>query len=422
MPTLEDPQNPSPGEPDPFEGLVLDEDFVRGAKQKEGSARARMLASKWRQEPPRDTSWRPDPTPRRRWYQRAPKAFTTAPGRRRLGGRWQAPLAVLLAVLLVAAGTNPLAVKNWFVRQFGGHSPAQPAAAAVPSPSLQAPETAPPTAAPTTPPGTATATAPFAGSPAADWPEGAAAIVVPEAHAVGVYDSATVASYLQHAKDFLVDSNLDPSVLAGGYPTAAIGLLDPQDTRLRSLLKQELAHPSAKGDGTDFFSRFNPDQARLDGSVVKVQGELTFRGDGHGGLLIHADYTFVYPLLPGPQPAAPASPAPASWTTGATGTTGSGGSAGTDLDVARSIVRRIVDFDVPDATGYQHTPGTLWPTMWQQEIANSACGVFDGYITPQFPGSAPTGPAPSGSPVDPYDRSSVPPTQGDGDCGTVTRT
>ncbi|WP_436777957.1 hypothetical protein [Yinghuangia sp. YIM S09857] len=43
---------------DPFEGLVLDEDFVRGASQTEPSARARMLAERWRHEPPENTGFR----------------------------------------------------------------------------------------------------------------------------------------------------------------------------------------------------------------------------------------------------------------------------------------------------------------------------------------------------------------------------
>jgi len=413
VPTLEDPHDTPPSEPDPFEGLVLDEDFVRGATAKESSARARMLASKWRQEPPGDTSWRPEPSTRRGWYQRRPKdrAVGGVPRRRRLAGRWQAPLFVLLAVGLVLVATNPAGVKDWFTRNFGSTAasarpqagiPAVAAPSATPTP--EAPETAPPTSAPSAAPGTPTVAEPFAGSPALDWPQGASAIVVPQAHAVGYYPSSDVASYLQHAKQFLVDSNLDPSVLAGGYPTAALGLLDPQDTQLLSPLKQELGSAkadTAKHDSTDFFTRFNPQQARLDGSVVKVQGELTYKGDGHGGLLIHADYTFVYPLVPGPHP----EPASAS-------------SAG-DTDVARVIVRRIIDFDIPDGDGYVHTPGTLWPTSWTPEISNTDCGVANGYVNPAFPGEAPVGTQPSGKAVDPYDRSKLPTP---GACGRVTRT
>ncbi|MFD5559329.1 SCO2583/SCO2584 N-terminal domain-containing protein [Kitasatospora griseola] len=44
--------------PDPFEGLVLDEEFVRSATVSEPSARARMLAERWRHEPPVDPGGR----------------------------------------------------------------------------------------------------------------------------------------------------------------------------------------------------------------------------------------------------------------------------------------------------------------------------------------------------------------------------
>ena len=406
---------------------MLDEDFVRGATEKESSARARMLASKWRQQPPGDTSWRPEPTKRVRWYRRGPDRG----GRfgRAVGGRWQTPLFLLLALALVAVAMNPGSVKNWFSQHFGGTTGTAQALPSVPGnqpgaqPGLQAPETAPPTSAPTAAPGTPTVADPFAGSPALTWPEGASAIVLPTARPMGYYGSSDVASYLQRVKEFLVDSNLDPSVLAGGYPTAALGLLDPLDTKLVSTLKHELAAPGAKGDGTEFFTRFNPAQARLDGSVVKVQGELSYKGDGQGGLLIHADFTFVYPLLPGPHPdvTAPASAAPASWTTGTTGTTGTG-QAADGTDVARSIIRRIIDFDIPDATGFQHTPGTLWPTLWDPDIANTSCGVDDGYVNPQFPGSAQAGPTPSGTPEDPYDRSKLPRALPPGVCGNLSRT
>ncbi|MFJ5924455.1 hypothetical protein ACIQF6_17835 [Kitasatospora sp. NPDC092948] len=55
--------------PDPFEGLVLDEDFVRSATVSEPSARARMLAERWRHDPPVDPGgrrWSPGSVPPRR--------------------------------------------------------------------------------------------------------------------------------------------------------------------------------------------------------------------------------------------------------------------------------------------------------------------------------------------------------------------
>jgi hypothetical protein len=67
------------GEGDVWEGLVLDEDFVRAAGTSEPSARARMLAARWRAEEPEPQPWRSDEPPagwffskarRRRWRRR----------------------------------------------------------------------------------------------------------------------------------------------------------------------------------------------------------------------------------------------------------------------------------------------------------------------------------------------------------------
>ncbi|MFJ4816749.1 hypothetical protein [Streptomyces sp. NPDC088801] len=71
---------PGPGSrgeaPDDLDGVVLDEDFIRSAGTSEPSARARMLAAKWRREEPQPQPWRSDEPPagwffskvrRRRW-------------------------------------------------------------------------------------------------------------------------------------------------------------------------------------------------------------------------------------------------------------------------------------------------------------------------------------------------------------------
>ncbi|WP_042422880.1 SGM_3592 family protein [Streptacidiphilus anmyonensis] len=58
-----------------WDGVVLDEAFVRGAEHSEPSARARMLAARWRREAPEPQPWRADKPPagwffgrrRRRW-------------------------------------------------------------------------------------------------------------------------------------------------------------------------------------------------------------------------------------------------------------------------------------------------------------------------------------------------------------------
>jgi hypothetical protein len=64
---------------DGWDKLVLDDDFIRSAETAEPSARARMLAARWRNESPEPQPWRSDEPPagwffskarRRRWRRR----------------------------------------------------------------------------------------------------------------------------------------------------------------------------------------------------------------------------------------------------------------------------------------------------------------------------------------------------------------
>ncbi|MGA5203038.1 hypothetical protein [Streptomyces variegatus] len=64
---------------DGLDEVVLDEDFIRSAGTSEPSARARMLAARWRREEPEPQPWRSDEPPagwffskarRRRWRRR----------------------------------------------------------------------------------------------------------------------------------------------------------------------------------------------------------------------------------------------------------------------------------------------------------------------------------------------------------------
>ncbi|MER6136644.1 hypothetical protein [Streptomyces sp. NPDC001815] len=62
-----------------WDDLVLDEDFIRSADTAEPSARARMLAARWRDGGPDPQPWRSDEPPagwffskaRRRWWRRS---------------------------------------------------------------------------------------------------------------------------------------------------------------------------------------------------------------------------------------------------------------------------------------------------------------------------------------------------------------
>ncbi|NMO36246.1 hypothetical protein HG826_22270 [Streptomyces sp. GMY01] len=75
----ETPPGAGAGAGDGWDDVVLDADFIRAAVTAEPSARARMLAARWRREQPEPQPWRSDEPPagwffskarRRRWRRR----------------------------------------------------------------------------------------------------------------------------------------------------------------------------------------------------------------------------------------------------------------------------------------------------------------------------------------------------------------
>ncbi|GAB1328753.1 SGM_3592 family protein [Streptomyces sennicomposti] len=77
--TCADGTVPGAGAGDGWDDVVLDADFIRAAATAEPSARARMLAARWRREQPEPQPWRSDEPPagwffgkarRRRWRRR----------------------------------------------------------------------------------------------------------------------------------------------------------------------------------------------------------------------------------------------------------------------------------------------------------------------------------------------------------------
>ncbi|MFC6597211.1 hypothetical protein [Kitasatospora paranensis] len=398
MPTVEDPE---PRSDDPFEGLVLDDEFVRAAAVKEQSGRARMLAARWRHTPPQAESWRASadvPRIRRGLFGRRAKRVDRPAARAGRSGWWSG-LGVALSVCVVL-GLIALA----------GAADRQPGPAALPpvGPETASPTAAPPSVAPDTP----TVEHPWAGSPAEAWPAGADGITVPDATAVGVYSRKEVAAQLAAVRSFLVLTAVDPKTLAGDTPQAALDLLDRQE---KARLGKAVAHPTEADDPTVWLSRFDPRLAVPVTDVVKVQGRTTFEGDGKHGLVVHTDYTYVYALRPGPDVGKePASPAPGStarpvlW------------QDGTDSPVVeREIVRRELDFTFYDPAHYIVQRGKPVLTHMQADFGNNVCDTSGGYLVTSFPQTresvGPTG----GATIDPYDRSK--PMEQGGGCGTLSR-
>ncbi|WP_354641178.1 hypothetical protein [Kitasatospora camelliae] len=421
MPTAEDP-DPRPTE-DPFADLVLDEEFVRAATVKEPSGRARMLTERWKRHPPPEAEpWRPATEVRRgRFGRRAGRA--DRPGRIRRGGRgWQTPVFVVLAAAVTLAALNVDRLRDWYQGSGDGSASSAPAL-------------------PTAKPGSGaqqdpTVDHPWAGSPAEGWGSGAEALALPPAQAVGAFSEQQVAEQLGLVRDFLAASNLDPAVIAGGRPEAALALLDLKG---HDAADAALAKPADGADPTSWFSRFDPREAVQVGGAVKLQGRMSVAGDGDNGVLVHTDFTFVYAMRPGPEAGRRAASPKPSASRGPSAPGGSGGDGGAkpvgwvqpvadapgNTPTARTIVRRVMTFRFYDPARYRANPKKINISERSSDVGNTACQVFDGFYHPEFPQFARIAPDPrqSGPAVDPYDDKRAMPKEGDtGDCGTASRT
>ncbi|MEU0385931.1 hypothetical protein [Streptomyces chartreusis] len=362
---------------DVWEQFIRDtERDIHASAPKEPSARARMVTERLRRQEERGEvppGWRTGPA----WQEMNGRA-----GRRRT--LWTV-LGVTVAVAVAVVALKPsLLPGDPFATgdsQATGTSPL-PAETTAPS--------APPAA---SDPETPTLDKPFAGSPALRWADGEAGIVPPAAKAVGTVSEDRVEQALKLTKKLLVGANLDPKAVRGARPEVALSVLDPKQPDVLDHLDTALRSPSRKHDPVTLFSRFDPDEVRPVGDVIKTRGRMTFKKGSQGGVAVHADYTFVYPVVRADGP----------------------------TEVTRTIVRRVLDVELADPARYRVTEGRLLLMEYDQEIGNSSCDVHDGYLHPEFPSSEPTGTTPSGPTTDPYDRSRDIDHDQD-DCGTVSRT
>ncbi|MYT73861.1 MULTISPECIES: hypothetical protein [unclassified Streptomyces] len=315
---------------------------------KEPSARARMVTWRLREEQGPPSGWREHRPPRRRkhWY----------------------VIGLLAALALIGVAVYPGPLKGWF----GGDDPTDPTRA--------------------------TPAEPFRGSPAADWADGVAGLDLPEAAATGRMSKAQVARLLDRTRDFFVAANLDPDVLRGERPNSAIAYIDPRQDDMRTFLAKAFTKPGAKNDPTLLFSRFDPEKARLVGDVVKVRGTMTYEEAAGGGLEVHTDVTFVYPVT---------------------------SADGNGQDVTRTIVRRdiTVAWESATAQGAEPSvppaPSTFSLRSFYEYATNAGCGTNTAYLDPDFGAHSDGG----GEAVDPYDRSEPLDSSGggNGECDTATR-
>ncbi|MGW6705148.1 SCO2583 family membrane protein [Streptomyces sp. NPDC054956] len=260
---------------DEYRSVVFDEDFVRAARLQEFSAQERMGEHA---RAVRSRSF---------WS----SGGTAGPG----GGSGRAAVRqgriIVLCITLALAGAVYMGLRNPYV------PPAEGPAEALSS-----------TVVPLAPTETVPAGRPadlFAKSPAAQYRVGAAGITMPAVRRTHHFTDNQVLAALTVAKDYLVQSSLDPDVLSGAASRPVRVLLDPEQL---PQFDQSLLVPA--GDGrhavTGWLVRFDPAVAVVADNRVRVSGTLAFQEVSPNVLEVTTDHTFVYAVRPATgQPAAP---------------------------------------------------------------------------------------------------------------------
>ncbi|MGW5850165.1 SCO2583 family membrane protein [Streptomyces sp. NPDC055254] len=251
---------------DDYRAVVFDEDFVRAARLQEYSAQERMG------EHARAVRSRSI------WSSGASGPRNSVPGR----GARQGMLLVLLIATAFAAAVY-MGLRNPYVPPTGGR-PDPLSSTVVPL--------APVAAVPGGRPADL-----YAASPAAEYRIGAAGITLPAVRRTHHFSDGQVVTALSIAKDYLVQSSLDPDVLAGAASRPVRVLLDPDQ-----LAQFDRSTASPSGDGrhaaTGWLVRFQPETAVLADPRVRVSGTLAFEEVAPDVLEVTTDHTFVYAVRP----------------------------------------------------------------------------------------------------------------------------
>ncbi|MFD5427806.1 hypothetical protein [Streptomyces sp. NPDC127084] len=246
---------PGGGE-DEYGSVVFDESFVRAARLQEYSAQERMGDHA--------------------------RAVRSRPGWR----MWTGAKQVLLLLVLIAVAFGTAIYMG--VRHPYQQTPSQPAE---PLRSMVIP------LAPQGPvPGGDPAQL-YARSPAAQYRSGAAGITLPAVQRTSNFSQSQVTTALTIAKDYLVDSSLDPAVLGGSSTRPVRALLDPDQIEQ---FQRSVDAPANDGRhaATGWLVRFDPSKATLADPAIRVHGTLRVTDAGPNALEIASDHTFTYALRP----------------------------------------------------------------------------------------------------------------------------
>jgi hypothetical protein len=183
-------------------------------------------------------------------------------------------VAVLVSVVLLLAGV--VAGINYIVDTFTADRLTPAAAPAAPVPAA-------------TP--TRRIMGPFEGSPAANYAEGAAGVVMPRATKIAEWSAADVGRDLAAVKSALIASHLDHRVLVSRDTSAFLAMLAPAD---RSQVRKDFANPKTRGYVVEIApgTKLLPDQPRVAGKTTIAAA--SDQGGRH--LEIVTNYVWVYPF------------------------------------------------------------------------------------------------------------------------------
>lgn len=133
----------------------------------------------------------------------------------------------------------------------------------------------------------------FENSPAASFGTGADGITLPPGRRTEHFARQQVLAALAAAKEYLVQSSLDPQVLTGGAHRSVRLLLDPGQYRQ---FDRSLEQPAADGRhaATGWMVRFDGEKVMLADPQVRVAGTVEISEVNSDVLEVSADHVFVY--------------------------------------------------------------------------------------------------------------------------------
>jgi hypothetical protein len=130
-------------------------------------------------------------------------------------------------------------------------------------------------------------------SPAAQFRTGAEGVTLPPVRRTAHFSESQVLSALTAAKDYVVETSLDPAVLTGNSSRNVRIMLDPVQ---QEQFDQSMDNPRNDGrhSATGWMIRFDPSKTALADPGIRVDGRMAVQESGADALEVVADHVFVY--------------------------------------------------------------------------------------------------------------------------------